>query len=419
MKRHFSIFFIALFVTILAMPTSIFAKATHQSYCDVMSDDDDCEIFSASEEAMEDVSSGATRTEMAMILRDIPDLPLNTIGFEYEQDSSVIMSDDLMEMLADMREMSADDAEELMNNPVAAIELYQDMLDGMSMAVDMKLKLSDDVAMLANMAVEQELGVPLPETITFSMIIDDGLLYADLESISEFIPEMGGMLQGWVGFEIAPLLELAKEELANQPTANQMQFDTMGMTSSINMNPAGPLVAQIGSFDLSNQFIQFLNVERDEDGTVNGENTAFFRTTFDFDAFFASPIFRQLFLQIMAEQGEMDIEDLTEDEIDEMIATVQIMGPVILQELVLDVVEGVSLESDYLLSREFLMEWDMTSVLQMAATTGEINLPAGAEPFFGLEVNTYTEQFNEVDDIEAPEGAFVLPIEMLLMMADQ
>ena len=418
MKRRCSVLCTALFVAMLAFPMSSFAKATDQNYCDVVSADD-CEILAASVEAMEEASSMISYTEMAMLLRDIPEMPLPVIGFEYEQESAINMSDDLMAMLADMREMSVADVEELMNSPVATIELYEDMLDGMSMAVDMRLKLSDDVAMLANMAVEQELGVPLPETITFSMIIDDGLLYADLESISGFIPEMGGMLQGWVGFEIAPLLELAKDEAANQLPESEVDLEMMGVAGPVNMSPAGPLVAQIGTFDISNQFTQFLNVEREEDGVIEGEDAAIFRTTFDFDTFFASPIFRQLFIQIMAEQGEMDMEDLSEAEVDEIMSMVQIMGPVILQELVLDVVEGISLENDYLLSRELLMEWDLTSVLQMAAATGEIRMPAGAEPFVGLEVNTYTEQINEEIDISAPEGAFVLPIEMLLMMADQ
>lgn len=408
----------ALFIALLAMPSAAFAKADAQSYCDVLAADD-CEIISASEEAMEDVSSMVTFTEMSILLRDIPELPLSVAGFNYEQDTAINMSDDVVAMIADMREMSAADAQELFDDPVALIDLYQEMLDGMSMAVDMRLQLSDDLGMLANMAVEQELGVPLPETITFNMIIDEGIMYADLESIADFIPEMGGMLQGWVGFELAPVLELAKEEAANQPPANQVQLDSMGMSGSLNMSPAGPLVAQIGTFDLSNQFVQFLDVAREDDDVIADEDAAIFRTTFDFDTFFESPIFRQLALQIMAEQGDMDVENLTEAEIDEIIATVQFMGPIVLQELILEVVEGVSLESNYLLSREVLLEWDLTSVLQMAAATGEINMPAGAEPFIGLEANTYAEQINEDVEISAPEGALILPIEMMLMMADQ
>lgn len=415
MKQRCYFLCIALFTVLLAMPSTAFAKADEQSYCDAVTADD-CELISASEEAMEDVTTMTSSTEMAILLRDIPELPISVIGLQYEQDSSMILSDDALALIDDLRAMSPDDAEELFNNPVAALELYEEMLGGMSMAVDMRLQLSDDLATIANMAVQQELGVPLPETMTFSMIIDDGLMYADLESVSDFMPEMGAMLQGWVGFELAPVLELAKAELANQPAQQQIQLD--GMVGSINMSPTGPLVAQIGTFDPANQVTQFLNVEREDDGVINGEDVAVLRTTFDFDAFFESPIFRQLFLQIMAEQGDVDVASLSEAEVDEMIAMVQIMGPVVLQELILDVVEGISLESDYLLSRELLLEWDLTSVLQMAAATGEIDMPAGAEPFVGIEANTYIEQINEDIEISAPEGALVLPVAMMLEMSN-
>lgn len=413
MKQRFYCLCAILFATLLVVPTTAFAKADKQNYCENIAKDD-CKIISDSEEAMQEISSAVTFTEMAIELRDIPNIPFSVAGFQYEQETTMNMSDDVVAMIADMRKMSPADVEELINDPAALIELYEEILAGTSTAIDMRLELSDEVAEIADMALRQELGVSLPETITLSIIIDDGVLYADLESISEFIPDMGSMLQGWVGAEIAPLLELAKAEVANQIPANQAELS--GLNNPINMNPAGPLVAQIGTLDLSNQFIQFLNVERDEDGVIGGEDVAVFRTTFDFDTFFESPIFRQLFLQIMADQGEMDVEELTEAEIEEMITTVQMIGPIILKDLNLDVVEGVSLADSYLLSREFLMEWDMTSVLAMAEGADDgIRLPAGAEPFFSMEVNTYTEQFNEDVEIEVPEGALLLPIEAMLM----
>lgn len=411
MKQRWFCLCVVLVVALMAVPNFAQAKAAEQSYCDVM-EADACEVVAESAEAMEDVTSMVSFTEMAILARDMPELPISVIGFNYEQDIAMNMSDRALEMIAETRAMSPADAEEMFNDPVALIEYYEELLQEVAMSIDMRIQLSDEIKMIADMAVQQELGVPLPETIELSLVIVDGIAYADLASVSDFIPGMGGMLQGWAGAEMAPLFELAKEEAANQGNINNVQLD--GSLDSINMSPAGPLVAQIGAFDLSNQFIQFLDVMREDDGVIDGEDVAVIRTAFDFDAFFESEIFRQLFLQIMAEQGEMDVEDLSEAEIDEMIAMVQIMGPVILQDLVLDHVEGISLDSGHMLSREFLMEWDLTSVLQMAAATGEINLPSGAEPFFGMETNTYIDQVNEDIEIVAPEGALVLPVAMLL-----
>lgn len=411
MKQRWFYLSTAFVLALMAIPNAAMAKEAQQSYCDIV-EDDACEIISASAEAMEDVSSMVSFTEMAIIARDMPEVPLSVIGINYEQDTAMNMSDKALEMIADTRAMSAADAEELFNDPVVLIEYYEELLPEVSMAIDMRIQLSDELKMIADMAVEAELGAPLPETIELSLVIDEGIAYADLETISDFIPGMGGMLQGWVGAELAPLLELAKEEVANQGQINNMQLDDS--VGAINMSPTGPLVAQIGAFDLSNQFIQFLDVTLEEDGVINGEDVAVISTAFDFNAFFESDIFRVLFLQIMAEQGEIDVADLSEDEIDETIAMVQIKGPVILEDLVLDHVEGISMSDNYLVSREFLMEWDLTSVLQLAEASGEINLAPGAEPFFGMETNTYTEQINEDIEISAPEGAIVLPVAMML-----
>lgn len=411
MKQRWFYLCTALVVGMLAIPSFAMAKAEQQSYCDVI-EADACEIIGASSEAMEDISSMVSFTEMAILARDMPEMPLAEIGLNYEQESAMNMSDKALDMLADTRAMSPDDAEELFNDPVALIEFYEELLPEIAMSVDMRIQFSDELKMMADMVVQQELGVPLPETIELSLIVVDGIAYADLASISDFIPGMGGMLQGWAGAELAPLFELAKAEAANQGQINNMQLD--GSLDSINMSPTGPLVAQIGAFDLSNQFIQFLDITREDDGIINGEDVAVIRTEFDFDTFFESEIFRQLFLQIMAEQGEMDLEDLNEAEIDEIMAMVQIMGPVILQDLVLDHVEGISLDSNHMLSREFLMEWDLSSVLQLASASGEIDLPADSEPFFGMETNTYIEQINEDIEISAPDGALILPVAMLL-----
>lgn len=411
MKQRWFFLCAVLVLAMMAIPNFAEAKAAEQSYCDVM-EADACEIIAESAEAMEDVTSMVSFTEMAILARDMPEVPLSVIGFNYEQETATVLSDRALELINDTRAMSPADAEEMFNDPVALIEYYEELLQEVAMSIDMRIQLSDEVKMIADMAVQQELGVPLPDTIELSLVFVDGIAYADLASVSDFIPGMGGMLQGWAGAEMAPLFELAKEEAANQGNINNVQLD--GSLDSINMSPTGPLVAQIGAFDLSNQFIQFLDITREDDGVIDGEDVAVIRTEFDFDAFFESPIFRELFLQIMAEQGEMDVEELSEAEIDEMITMVQFMGPVVLQDLILDHVEGISLGSGHLLSREFLMEWDMTNVLQMAAASGEFSMPAGAEPFFGMETSTYMEQINEGIEIVAPEGALVLPVAMLL-----
>jgi len=429
MKRYLlsSFFFIA--VMFAFTPTLAHAKPEFQNYCDLLTADD-CELMSDSESAMEAVASEYKLTELAITVRDIENFSLLDARLDFEQKIIRNRSPEHMDRLNELRDMAPDLALSLITDFEQLSNLSQEMAMGVSTRREMSLAVSGDLAQL----IGEQIEAPTTETITVSLntVVDSGRIYIDMDVLSNSlldliaqIPEgeeiadvvKGFMFGGWIGFELAPLYDILNdlEEATSVPPTPPTQFGNIA--DSINLSPTGPLLVQIASFDSENELIQYLEIERAPNGIVDGNDVAVFVTSFNFDKFFDSAIFRQILRESIGEQLNIGSGEITEEDLNDAVATVKLLWPVFAQDIVMQLEESISLSDKHLVSSKFLFEWNMLTALQMAAVSTDIAFQStDLEPYISIEFNTYNRALNEQLSTDVPAGAFVIPAEMLRAM---
>lgn len=386
------------------------------AYCGELADAD-CSILNASQSAMQEVSSGSSQLQFSLLLSDIPELPLQEVGVAYSQQSLFSMSEDASSLVSELQSITPLERQEMLMDPEVLASVVSQLVMGMSSQVDMQLALSEEVANF----LAQESGIPVPTELAFGFVLLDGVLYLDLDSLAEVVPELS-MFGGWLGFEVSPLLDMALQDGATSGLSDQDLQAAGNAFASANFGSSGPLVASLGVVDPTGMVTQFVNVERVEDEDLNGNELAVFRTTFDYTTFFASPLFRSLVEMAMQDEsisGGAPVDEASIDQVTGMAAT---FGPMLLSNLNLELVEGIGMENGYLYATSFLLDWDLSNLVQMAGMAAGfgVDLPPidpNAQPLIHVELLSLSDDINSDVDISVPEGATIVPIEALMSMS--
>ena len=86
------------------------------------------------------------------------------------------------------------------------------------------------------------------------------------------------------------------------------------------------------------------------------------------------------------------------------------IAPMLFDGLDYTVLQAVGLESGYTLGTASEMYWDLASLMEMADSG------SASDAEFGFSMIVESADQNAVGAIEAPEGAFVVPAQMLMSM---
>lgn len=387
------------------------------SYCENLTDDE-CALIESSQAAMQNVYSGNSEVQLSVLLTEIPEMPIQDFGFAYQQVSSFSMNEDASALVSELQGMSPMERQQMLMEPDALPEMLTELILGTSTAIDMAVAFSDEVAQV----LSDESGLPVPTEMAFSLVLLDGILYVNLDALAEIVPELA-IFSGWVGFEMEPLLAMAFQDTTaldmSDPNAQAMGN---GLAAA-NFGASGPLVVSLNTVDPTESVTQFLDVERLEDDSIDGNDVAVFRTTFDFASFFASPIFYQLVEMAMQDESISGGAPADAETVEQTVAMAQVFGPMLLSNLNLELLEGVGLDDAYLYGTSFLLEWDLSNIVQLAgmAEGAGVELPPldpNSQPFIGIESLSLNSGINEPVEIEAPEGAMVIPIEALMTLSE-
>ena len=346
-----------------------------------------------------------------MLVREIPEMPAEELYLRYDQDAGFVVGPEMAALITELQAMPPQDLEMLGDDPVAVIGMARTIMSDMMLGLDIDIEMSGELAALLSEEVREDIGMDLPTEFSLRLMIVDGIFYADTTSIAPYVPEIALFVNGWVGLDLDPVLAMAEAEIAAEEGAgSSMAVSSGGAMGSGSFGMSGAAVTLVDMLDPTGEAIAFMNVESWEADSAS-ENEALFRTTINYNDFFQSPLFRQLVILINADQGTT----MTEAELDELVTLAQIMGPSLLQGLELDLVEAVGRENGYLLGSNLLLEWDLKSLLTLAAQ-GEpsLRLSPEAAPFLGLQIISSADQLNEAVELEAPADAFVLPTEMVM-----
>jgi hypothetical protein len=235
-----------------------------------------------------------------------------------------------------------------------------------------------------------------PQNVAVNAAMDDGIVYLDLSTLEAMAGEGA---EGWIGVDVAPFVQGALQQAAADPASGGVVV-VGGSTTS-----GGPLFTQLSVLDPAGEISQFLTIERLDD---EGDN-AVFRTSINWDVFVQSVYFEQLVVTLLMQEGEMP----SQAEIDQTVTIGRMFGPSLLENVTLELIEMVDLDTNYLVETEFTLFWDLSDLAMLAQMAG-VGLETEGESIISVNITTSNSNLNEDVDIDIPADAFILPAEMLM-----
>ncbi len=353
--------------------------------------EEDCDLLKESALAMESMTSGTYDATMDLLVTGLPEVPFNELAINWNQQAAYVTDPAFSE---EMAAMSDEDAMAMASDPEAAVMFAMEAFDAIDTEQQTTIVLGDETAEL----LSANIGYPLPSEMVLRFTIVDGIGYINLDDLAAIVPEMAGMT-GWVGTELRPVLEWA---LANAD---------LEAASSDDMAQLAPMMAMASPEAQMEFFGEYLNIE-----SGGPDNPAIFRTTFDLAAFVTSPEFIEMIVsQIEATEGA----PISAGDIQQAQSMLPMVAPMLFGGLSSYGLQAIDRDTAYTVGASTTFEWDLTSLLSMAAMTGALPpAPAGTQTFIGFNSEVLYGDQNAIESISPPENAMVVPGETVVQMLE-
>ncbi len=374
------------------VPASLFAQDTEDPvvFCGDLTEEQ-CTLLTDTAANMEDMTSGSYESTLDFLLTGIPEAPFGEIAVNWNQLGAYVSDPDFQ---AKLDAMSDEEMMAMSGDPEAAIAFAMEVFDNIDTEQQTNIMLGEETAEL----LSANIGYPLPTDISIRFTIVDGVGYINLDDLAVVVPEMGGMT-GWIGTELRPVLEYVLENA------------DLEASSSDDMAQIGAMAAVASPEAQLEIFGDYLNIAQ------TSEDPAVFETTFDMGAFVTSPAFIEMVVaQIEATEGA----PISAGDIAQAQAMLPMVAPMLFGGLDVSSVQTIDPESMYTLDYATTFEWDLSSLISMAAMTGAMPpAPAGTQTFVGFNTNTIYGDHNAIEAIEVPENAMFVPGETVVQMLEQ
>jgi len=299
--------------------------------------------------------------------------------------------------------------EEIMQMMADDPQTLLDFYNGWDFDASAGLSLTPELAGL----ISASSGLDFPAEIAVAAKMVDGVIYWDLSEVAAFVPTVAA---GWVGFPQAEFMQ----EMENQG----MLDEAVAAMNEQNAGMSGSAMVGFGSMqffqDNAEMFQQYTTVVRGEDVELDGQTGATFTTNFDVAAFLSGPEFQQIVVDL-ANAGAFEGTGLSAADIEQNIQMLGMMGPMLFTGMTATATQTIGLDDLLQYSYESELAWDMSGLLQMAQSTGQLpaDLPSDN---VGFSIKVLTSDSNmsteATETIAAPEGAAMIPLEGLLPAAD-
>lgn len=397
-----------LLVVILLLASFTTALAQDEPFCGEL-DSADCELLTAANENMKDVSSYQASAAYSAALIGLPGLPLAEAWVNVMVDGAFAY--DEVAMAAAMELAGVQAQEDVAALMAESPELFVDFYNGWAFDMVIAVDISEDLAA----ALSADAGVAIPAAFNVPLILKDGVLYVDTTDVAPLIEGMEGM-EGWLGFELAGVIEAAAEQGMFEEAAAQMDPAALMSGSDMDATTVGALVGLQAALSDPKAFEAYMSIVRAEDDAIDGTDVAVFVTEMDILALISSPEFVEL-IKGLAESGALGEDAPSAADIDQAMMMLGMMGPMLFEGLTSESVTAVSLdEPNYVVAETSLFSWDLSGLLQMAAMSGA--LPADEMPadvsLIEFSTSVVNSDFNEPQEIEAPADATVIPAEAMM-----
>ena len=387
-------------VLILLLASFSTALAQEALFCGDL-EEADCALLTTAAVNLQSVSSYQASAIYSVDLSGIPGLPDTSVAvgvdgaFSYGESAQAAMS-----ALAGLQTQ-----EDLTNVLVESPEAIVDLYNGWSFDMEISASLGETLAGV----LSADTGYAIPAELSVPLVLQEGVLYVD---VTEIAPLLDGMqdLTGWIGFEFGPVLAAAAEQglladfAAHQADGGAGDAATAGALAGV------ALLSNPGAFE------PFMSIERGEDIDLDGTEAATFVTTLDIASLISSPEFVEL-VKSLAASGALGEGAPSAADIDQALAMVGMMGPVLFQGLSAESVTAVGIEEpSYVLAQSNSFNWDLAGLLQMAAMSGALPPEMGGTDAAAVDIlaEVINSALNEPQEIEAPADALVVPAESMM-----
>lgn len=354
------------------------------AFCGTLSDAD-CQLLLASQEAMMGLS-GATIDLLANLnISNIPDAPFNSLTFQLNGDGAYSVDAETLSTLQSLQ--GAPDV--LLENMEELPQMLEEAVNSFEGQLNLTLTLPEE---LVNEAATS--GEEIPETLSIELRLVNGVAYLSLSSLAESMPD-AGIPSGWFGLELSRLLRSAME-------ASIQEMDEQGGIQG--MLPPGFDLSTFSQFSDPEVLGEFITVERLDDGDVDGESVAVFRTSVDYAGLLSSEAFMNLMEQQMDAAGG---ETMSEADREQAMQMMQQM----FEGLEFESTQYIDLDENFVRRQETNFNWDLASL--MAATGEDTSQPA---PVINFDFTITYDDFNSAPAVEAPADAQVITAEQAMAM---
>lgn len=408
---------IAALCLLIAWPVAVHAQSDPPMYCAELSTDD-CTILTTARENMAQLDSFTADAAVELNVGNIPDVPFDEITIEIDMQTAYMFSEEALavrDQLSDVQTINT----MLQEDPVEFFELYMGIMDGSSFETNYNIRLSDDTMLLLQQAIEEDAGEELPFELPNELAISarmlDGTLFANYGELLDPLPGLVVKGEIWFGMEYTPMMEIMLPAMRADGELDPMNPDEAEMVSqfiaAFASNSNGPLATTIAGLPFSAEIMPSLTLERIEDG--NG-GTAAFRTTIDYATLLAEPAVQEILAELIRDPDFGDTP-MSDEEMTEVMAMVQLMGPTVLDSLGLEVIEEIDPETGLLMRSEFHLNWDieqLAPLLQMAGGPDISEL--GEMPIVALNGTATYANHGEELIIDEPETAIIIAFSEIL-----
>ena len=387
-----------LFAFLLLLPTAPVAAQDAQPAPIVLCGElaaEDCAILQASALAMQEVTASRFALTMTAEMAGIPEMQPDPLALSVEMAGALAMDDEALAAAQAMATLYRSEPGTDAPTPEMLRQLMVDLYAGLNYDLQMQLTLPPEVAA----AMSQEAEVDFPSVLDFSVRMVDGMVYFDISDFKPMAPELEQVSADWLGFDMVGMMELS---LADVPE---------GGTGAL----ASSAAAGVFATQLVTLMQAYVAVERRENVALDGQEGAVFVTTPDLGQLLGSDEFQAMVTQMVALSAP-EAENMSPEELAQGLSMLGLMAPVIFRDLTLQSTSTIGLDDSYLYASHLLLDWDLSSVMQMAAMSDDSlrdAVDAGLMPAIKFDFDATYSGYGEEIVIEAPKDVEIIPLDML------
>lgn len=364
-------FILLLLVGLLLSGIPVLAQDTPPVFCGDLSEAD-CAVLNNSAAAMRELRSAVMNFEVGISAANLPDTRPDSISLRLSGVGSFSMNGST-ELFTNPNA--------LLENPEALPQALSELLRSISGDLSLTIFFDENLIELASQG-----NGDLPQKAGLSARLVEGFAYLNLSKLAE-LDTSGTLPRGWVGVDLATVVQRALEEVLSQG----IDF------AELNTNPMDPQA----TLELMSAYT---SIERLQDVTVEGQNAAVFQTTIDIAGLFSSPEYRELLIQ-QFEQMDAPYSDADLDTMMDMIGA--IYGG-----FTISTTQTIGLDDYYVYNMSADLNWpfDFGALL---STFGD-DMPKQPAIELSLNAAVNLSQFNNAPEIVPPEDATILSVEEAL-----